>query len=94
MCWRAAAAESMRVEQLDFVQWRWPDAEGPDEKVSRHIGCPATPGGTSVTLWGTLSTYSLDHLICLVQLGRERMLRPTHRFIIVIMLEMQGPGVW
>jgi hypothetical protein len=25
----------MRVE-LDFVQWRWPDAEGPDEKASRH----------------------------------------------------------
>jgi hypothetical protein len=27
----------MRIE-LDFVQWRWPDAEGPDEKVSdeRH----------------------------------------------------------
>ncbi|KAF2844282.1 hypothetical protein T440DRAFT_27500 [Plenodomus tracheiphilus IPT5] len=27
---------------LDFVQLRWPDPEGPEGKVSRHTGCPAT----------------------------------------------------
>jgi hypothetical protein len=42
---RTTAAEAKRVE-LDFVQLRWPDAEGPDEKVSRHTGCPATQGWT------------------------------------------------
>jgi hypothetical protein len=34
---KAAAADLMGVK-LDFVQSRWPDAEGPDEKVSRYAG--------------------------------------------------------
>jgi fibrillarin-like rRNA methylase len=28
--------------KLDFVQSRWLDAEGPNENVSRHTGCPVT----------------------------------------------------
>ncbi|KAF2844267.1 hypothetical protein T440DRAFT_525810, partial [Plenodomus tracheiphilus IPT5] len=31
---------------LDFVQLRWPDPEGPEGKASRHTGCPATQGWT------------------------------------------------
>jgi hypothetical protein len=53
---RATAAEAKGVE-LDFVQLSWPDAEGPDKKVSRHTGCPATQGWT---------------LSCLVSLGLTR----------------------
>jgi hypothetical protein len=42
---RTTAAEAKRVK-LDFVKLRWPDAEGPDKKVPRHTGCPATQGWT------------------------------------------------
>jgi hypothetical protein len=35
--------------ELDFVQWRCPDAEGPHEKVSRYTGCPVTQGWTLVS---------------------------------------------
>jgi hypothetical protein len=42
---RTTDAEAKRVE-FDFVQLRWPDAEGPDGKVSHHTGCPATQGWT------------------------------------------------
>jgi hypothetical protein len=42
---RMTAAEAELVEP-DFVQLRWPDAEGPDEKVSHYTGCPATQGRT------------------------------------------------
>lgn len=35
---------------LDFVQLRWHDAEGLDEIVSHHIGCPATQGWTLLCL--------------------------------------------
>jgi hypothetical protein len=31
--------EQKRIE-LDFVQSRWADAEGPDKKVSCNTGCP------------------------------------------------------
>ena len=44
-CGRAAAAEPMRAE-LDLVQWCCAEAEGQDEKASRHTGCPATLGRT------------------------------------------------
>jgi hypothetical protein len=32
--------------ELNFTQTRWHDAEGPEGKVSRHAGCPATQGWT------------------------------------------------
>jgi hypothetical protein len=32
--------------KLEFVQWRWPEAEGPDEKMSHYTRCPATQGWT------------------------------------------------
>jgi hypothetical protein len=32
--------------KLDFMQLRWPEAEGPDRKASRHTGCPTTQGWT------------------------------------------------
>ena len=41
---RARFVEAFAAATADLVQSRWPNAEGPDETVSRYTGCPATQG--------------------------------------------------
>ena len=70
------------------MQLRWPDAEGPDEKVSRHIGCPATQGWTLQQLFllymiaGSMHTmiFALISAILAVAVAQQNIKDPTNDF--------------